>query len=168
MALAPHRLAHDTAVAMIDLDDGLVADVLVTKVASGAENAVSIELYGESGGMTWQQSSPDHLRITRQGRPVEIRAAGMPTLHTSARSSTRLPLGHPEGFYGAFASLYAEFALAVAGRLAGVNVPVPDLPTHRDGWLGLAVIDAWLASGEDGGWRDVARLTTTPGTRPER
>lgn len=52
MALASHRQAHDTAVAMFDLDGGLVADILVTKVASGAENAVSVELYGESGGIS--------------------------------------------------------------------------------------------------------------------
>lgn len=111
---------------------------------------------------------PDHLRITRQGLPAEIRAAGMPTLHPSARSSTRLPLGHPEGFYGAFATLYAEFALVVAARLAGVTIPVPDLPTQHDGWLGLAVIDAWLASGEDGGWHEVAGLSAATATQPER
>lgn len=125
---------------------------LTSKAAAGAENAIAIEVYGDDGGLSWSQAAPNHLRIMRQGRPAEVRAAGLPSLHAEARRSSRLPLGHPEGFYEAFANLYSDFAMLVAARLTNTPPPRLEVPTHRDGYDGLAFIHACLESTATGTW----------------
>lgn len=70
--------------------------LFVTKAATGAENALMLEAYGEAGGVPWQQEAANELRVMRQNLPTEIRSRGLPTLHPLAQRATRLPPGHPE------------------------------------------------------------------------
>lgn len=159
-AALPGRAAHDTAAVIVRMRDGARGVLLATKVATGAENAVSIEVYGEQGGVSWQQSAANELRVMRNGRPAEIRTRGLPSLHLLAQRGTRLPAGHPEAFYEAFANLYVDFADLVAARRAGIP-PDPlalEGPDATAGVAGLAFIDACLQSARSGGWvacRDV-------------
>jgi predicted dehydrogenase len=159
-AALPGRIAHDTASVILRMRRGARGVLLATKAATGAENALSIEVYGEGGGLSWQHASPNELRVMRDGRPAEIRTRGLPTLHPLARRGTRLPPGHPEAFFEAFANVYVDFADLVAARRAGVP-PDPlalEGPDAAAGADGLAFIDACLASTRCGGWvtcRDV-------------
>ena len=111
-------------------------------------------VYGEAGGLFWSQSDPNQLRIMRHGRPAEIRTRGLPTLHPTARRASRIPPGHPEGFYEAFANIYVDFAELVASRRSN-TAPDPfarDAPDVATGVSGLAFIDACLTSTKSGGW----------------
>lgn len=128
--------------------------LLVSKAATGAENALNIEVYGEAGGLCWSQSDPNTLKVMRNGRPAELRTRGLATLHPAARRASRVPPGHPEGFHEAFANLYADFAEQVAARRLG-TAPDPmalDLPDADAGVAGLAFIEACLQSSRNGGW----------------
>jgi predicted dehydrogenase len=130
--------------------------MLATKLATGAENALSIEVYGDRGGLVWTQSSANELRILRDRSPAELRTRGLPSLHPLSRRAARLPPGHPEAFFEAFANLYADFAELVAARRTGV-APDPlatHIPTVEDGARGLAFVEACLHSTERGAWAD--------------
>lgn len=157
-AALPNRAAHDTASVIFRLENGARGTLFVTKAATGAENALSLEMYGEEGGLSWQQATANELRVMRQARPAELRTRGLPTNHAYARAAARLPPGHPEAFVEAFANIYADFAQLVAARLAGRTPdPLASLvPQGRDGAEGLAFIDACIASAELGGWREVS------------
>jgi predicted dehydrogenase len=153
-AALPDRAVHDTASVIFRTGSGARGVLLATKAATGAENAVSIEVYGEKGGLSWSQASANELRVMRNGQPAELRTRGLPTLHPLSRRASRLPPGHPEAFFEAFATLYGDFAELVAARRTGV-APDPlatHLPTVEDGAHGLAFIDACLASTKAGGW----------------
>lgn len=159
-AVIPGRVAHDTASVILRLECGARGVMFVTKAATGAENALTLEAYGEAGGLAWAQASANELRIMRNARPVELRTRGLPTLHPYSRQAARLPPGHPEAFFEAFANIYRDFASLVAARRAGRE---PDsfarmAPTAADGADGLAFIEACLVSTASGTWATVARV----------
>ena len=64
----------------------------------------------------------------------------------AARTNTRLPWGHPEGFIEAFANIYREAFRAVRAERAGRKIPVIDAPGIEDGVAGLRFIETILAS----------------------
>lgn len=159
-AVIPGRIAHDTASVILRLENGARGAMFVTKAATGAENALSIEAYGEAGGVYWQQAAANELRFMRNARPAEIRTRGLPTLHPLARAAARIPAGHPEAFFEAFANIYRDFAELVAARLAG-TAPDPlatTVPTAHDGADGLAFVEACVASTKTGGWIELQRV----------
>ncbi len=153
-AVLPGRTAHDTGMALLELEGGAKGVLLASKAATGAENALSLEVYGEEGGLFWEQASLNQLRHMRNGEAARLLTRGLPGLHPLARRAARVPPGHPEGFHEAFANLYADFAEAVSARLAGTT-PDPlclHFPTAEDGADGLAFIEACLASTREGRW----------------
>lgn len=153
----PGRTVHDTAAAILRLDDGTRGAMLVSKVATGAQNVVTIEAYGEDGGIAWSQSDANDLRVMRLNKPDEIRTRGLPSLSPHAQRGTRIPVGHPEAFFESFANIYADFAELVAARRAGARPdPLAQLvPDDRTGVAGLAFIDACLESTATGSWATV-------------
>lgn len=155
-AVLPGRTAHDTASVIVRMDGGARGMLFATKLATGAENAMALEVYGEAGGVAWQQSAANELRVMRHNRPAELRTRGLPTLHPLAQRGVRLPPGHPEAFLEAFANLYADFADLVLARRDGVpaDALAYEGPDAASGVAGLAFIDACLQSARDGRWVD--------------
>jgi predicted dehydrogenase len=159
-AALPGRTTHDTASIIFRLEGGARGVMFVTKAATGAENALSLEAYGEAGGVTWQQASVNELRVVRNNRPVELRTRGLPTLYPLTKRATRLPPGHPEAFLEAFANVYADFADLVAARRSG-QPPDPlaaVTPNAVTGAEGIAFIDACIESTRTQTWAAVRRV----------
>lgn len=153
----PGRTAHDTAAVILRLADGTRGTMLVSKVATGAQNDISIEAYGEEGGVSWSQADANNLKVMRLNKADEIRTRGLPDLSAHAKRGTRIPVGHPEAFLEGFANVYTDFAELVAVRIAGAE-PDPLARLAPDGWAGadsLAFIDACLESTRIGTWADV-------------
>lgn len=160
-AAVPGRTrADDTAAVIVRMADGARGALLATKAATGAENAMSIEVYGEAGGLSWQQSSANELRVMHKDGPAELRTRGLKTLHPLSLRGTRLPPGHPEAFIEAFANVYLDFADLVSARRAGVAPDPLALhgPDALTGVQGLAFVEACLASSRSGGWADVRQV----------
>jgi len=156
----PERKAHDTASVILRLEGGVRGVMFVTKAATGAENSLSVEAYGEAGGVFWEQKSCNELRVMRHNKPAELRTRGLPTLHPLSKRATRISAGHPEAFIEAFANIYVDFAEMVAARRSG-RKPDPLATFNPDavtGAEGLAFIDACLESTAKGGWVDVPRV----------
>jgi predicted dehydrogenase len=160
-AALPGREAHDTGAVIFRLVGGARGVMFVTKAATGAENAMLVEAYGEAGGVAWQQASANELRVMRNNKPAELRTRGLPTLYPLSQRATRLPPGHPEAFLEAFANVYADFADLVAARRTG-RAPDPLASVTPDaivGAEGLAFIDACIESTKNRTWANVRRVT---------
>jgi hypothetical protein len=70
----------------------------------------------------------------------------------SARRVTRVEIGHPEGYFEAFANLYSDFARAVVARLCHKShdeIERP-FPAVEDGVKGLAFVEAAVRSSASG------------------
>jgi predicted dehydrogenase len=151
------RRVDDHVQAMLRYANGARGMLWASQVASGAENALRLRVYGTKGGLAFDQEEPNMLWFTPQGGEAQRLTRGRVT-GEAARYATRVPPGHPEGYLEAFAQLYRDAAAQIRARQAGQPAPRESLllTTVDDGVAGLRFIDAVLASSAaDGAWRDV-------------
>ncbi|PZX10866.1 putative dehydrogenase [Palleronia aestuarii] len=148
------RSLDDNAHVMLRWQGGAKGMLWCSQVAPGNENAFRLRIYGDAGGLHWEQEEPNRLWFTPLGEPKRLltrNGAGATSANTEA---SRIPGGHPEGYLEAFATIYAEAARAIHARRAGRTAPDGLLyPTLQDGLDGMRFISACLRSAEaDAGW----------------
>ena len=148
----PGRRLEDDGNVLLRFEGGARGVLMASQIAVGEENGLKLRVYGERGGLEWNQMEPNSLIVRWPDRPLEVRRTGGPGVGELAGGATRLPAGHPEGFLEAFALLYRNFADTVEARRAGRNPTEEnlDFPTIADGVRGMAFIEAVVASAEAG------------------
>jgi len=152
-AVVPGRVVDDYAAILWRFDHGARGACVVTQAAAGAENNLTLRVYGEKGMLEWQHAAPNYLRHAPQGAPVQVLGRGDPWLDARALGCIRVSRGHPEGFTEAFANLYAEFAEAILASRAGTPLAAPWFPTVEDGLHGIRFVEAAVQSSrQSGAW----------------
>jgi len=143
----PGRQLDDHVQAMLRLQGGARGMLWASQVASGEHNALRLRLYGSRGSIRFDQEVPDSLWFAPLGEPAQHLRRGALSSQ-SAAAATRLPPGHPEGWYEALAQLYRDFAELWHARAEARVPPAWALATPQlhDGRHGLAFIDAVLRS----------------------
>jgi predicted dehydrogenase len=144
------RKLDDDGAVLLKYNNGATGVLTASQIAAGEENNVKIRVYGEKGGLEWQQSDANTLVIKWLDKPAEIWRTGGSYVGSFASHNTRTPAGHPEGYLEAFANLYRNFALSIKARIAG-NPAEPewlDFPGIEDGVRGMAFIENVIASGK--------------------
>ncbi len=152
------RLLDDDGSALLRFENGATGVLSASQVACGEENCLRLRIYGEKGGLEWQQEDPNTLTLKWPDRPKELVRAGMGYLGENAKANTRGPSGHPEGFIEAFANIYRNFARTVDARRRGEQ-PQPewlDFPGIEDGLRGMQFIETIITAGNEDGlkWQD--------------
>ncbi|MCF2443111.1 Gfo/Idh/MocA family oxidoreductase [Dyadobacter sp. CY345] len=140
------RQLDDDANVLLRFDNGAKGILQNSQIANGEENDLNIRVYGETGGLQWRQMEPNTLiHKTQQG--VRLIRTGVGNLSKAAQVHTRIPAGHPEGYFEAFANLYRNFALHVRAHWDDKKVdPVYDFPTAQDGLRGMKFVQTVIAS----------------------
>lgn len=137
------RLLDDDGAVLLGFANGATGVLMATQVAAGEENNVRIRVYGEKGGLEWQQEDANTLQIKWLDQPKQIYRTGTGYLSSYATHNSRTPAGHPEGYLEAFANLYRNFALTVNARLH--NEPAApewlDFPGVEEGIRGMAFVE---------------------------
>ncbi len=149
------RLLDDDANILLRFNNGAKGILQNSQIANGEENDLNIRVYGETGGLQWKQLDPNTL-IHKTNQGARIIRTGVGNLSKAAQVHTRIPAGHPEGYFEAFANLYRNFALHVRAYWEGRKAdPVYDFPTAQDGLRGMKFIDTVIASNQtDTKWTD--------------
>jgi predicted dehydrogenase len=154
------RHLDDDGEILLKFDNGASGVLIATQVAAGEENNLKIRIYGEKGGIEWQQHDPNTLLVKWFDKPAEILRAGSnytSILSEFATKNSRTPGGHPEGYLEAFGNIYHNFAQTLMAKLNGeqpTNVML-DFPGADDGVRGMAFIENVVASGESNEkWRE--------------
>ncbi len=95
------------------------------------------------------------MMVRQNGRPHQLytRDPNAPFLGDAASAACRLPSGHPEAFFEAFANVYRSAYDDICARSAGqpferVNTIYPNV---NDGVEGMYFIQQCVASSHDGG-----------------
>ena len=145
----PGRLLDDDGAALLRFDNGAHGVLMATQIAAGEENALKIRVYGELGGLEWQQQEPNTLLLKWASRPTEILRTGQGYMSDVARHNTRTPGGHPEGYLEAFANIYRNFSLTLRAKMNGETPKAEwlDFPDVDEGIRGMQFIDAVVESG---------------------
>ncbi|MBD2753416.1 Gfo/Idh/MocA family protein [Spirosoma validum] len=144
----PGRLLDDDGNVLLRFEGGAKGVLHASQIANGEENSLKIYVWGELGGLEWHQMEPNTLKYkTQEGQRIIRPNVG--DLSASAKAHWRMPAGHPEGFFEAFANLYRNFAYAVKAHMEGKPAdPIYDFPKAEDGVRGLAFIDTVIASNQ--------------------
>lgn len=144
------RKLDDDGAVLLKFNNGASGVLIATQVAAGEENNIKIRVYGELGGLEWQQDNANTLLLKWSDRPAEIYRTGGGYLGSFAQQNTRTPAGHPEGYLEAFANLYHNFALSVLAKNNNeiASAEALDFPGIEDGVRGMAFIENVIASGK--------------------
>ncbi|WP_067336293.1 Gfo/Idh/MocA family protein [Stappia indica] len=146
------RRLDDNVQVMMRFRGGARGMLWASQVAPGNENGLRLRIYGEKGGLEWEQEQPNHLWFTPFGEPKRLITRGGTGAGAAAGRVTRVPAGHPEGYLEGFATIYQEAAHAIraarAGKPAGPEVLYPGI---SDGLAGMAFIDACVRSSRANG-----------------
>ena len=152
------RKLDDDGTVLLKFDNGASGFLYATQIAAGEENNTRIRVYGEKGGLEWQQENANTLVVKWLDKPSEIFRTGTPYLSSFAKHNTRVPAGHPEGYLEAFANLYRNFALCIKAQMNGVE-PKPewlDFPGVDEGVRGMAFVEKVIESGKsDKKWIEI-------------
>ena len=144
------RQLDDDGAVLLKFDNGASGVLVATQVAAGEENNVKVRVYGELGGIEWQQSDANTLKVMWPDKPAEIYRTGTPYVSSFAAHNSRTPAGHPEGYLEAFANHYRNFFLTISAQMNG-EAPIEewlDFPGIEEGVRGMMFIDKVVESGK--------------------
>ncbi len=123
----------------------------------GHDNGLRVRIYGTKGSCEWSQEVPNYAKIHYLGKPGETISRGRDSLYPHAQSYSRIPAGHPEGYFEAFANIYSTFCKALSKKLAGESLREEELdfPKVQEGVQGVKFIEKCVKSSKKGAiWID--------------
>ena len=152
----PGRALDDYGTALIRYENGAFGTVTASQISHGRENDLSIEIDGTKAALEWHQEEPNKLIVRKNGEPHRVYTRnGGPYLGAMAGASSRLPAGHPEAFFEAFANIYTATYDAIIKKAGGGTVEAVNTlyPNIYDGVEGMLFITRSVeSSGQDGAW----------------
>jgi predicted dehydrogenase len=153
--LVPGRALDDNASILVDYEGGVRGLYWASQVAIGRDNGLRLRVFGSKGAIEWAQEDPDHLRAFWLGRPCQVLSRGRDPFHPGAQRHSRIPAGHPEGYFEAFANIYRAFTAALAKKKGGGALSEADLdfPGVEDGISGVRFVQRCVESSSRGSER---------------
>ncbi|MDD2533096.1 MAG: Gfo/Idh/MocA family oxidoreductase [Eubacteriales bacterium] len=133
----------------------------MSNVAIGHDCSISLKIYGDKGSIQWTHEDQTHLHLAMLGRPVQILSANRDYLGSESRKASRLPAGHPEGFYEAYGNIYRAFIqfLMEKKRNALADAESYFFPKAVDGVAGVRFVQACVESQKNGNtWTRLADM----------
>jgi predicted dehydrogenase len=140
---------------LIEFSNGSSGMFWSSQVAIGHTNGLRIRIYGTLGSLEWYVEAPEDLKFTPRGEAPRKLYRGAGYVKGRAAEFSRIPAGHMEGHYEAFANLYVCYLAALRKKLDGKKPSKDDLdfPSLADGVEGVKFIHAVIRSGRnDSAW----------------
>ncbi len=145
------RRLDDDGNCLLRFNNGARGILHASQISIGEENNLAIWIYGEEKSLEWHQEHPNYLYVKAPDGPEQVWKRGndyVGAASPAAGRATRLPSGHPEAFFEAFANNYVNFADTVRAKMTRTK-PDPlalDFPNVDDGLRGMLFIETVLAS----------------------
>ena len=151
------RVLEDDAMVNFRMDGGTVGRLWTSSVAIGRQHGLSIQVFGEKGGLRWSQEHPNQLYWMPLNGRLQVIERGEANLSPEADRATRVTIGHAEGMPLAFANIYKDLAEAISAQNEGraMDAAADQYPRATDGLRSMAAVVAVAQSGKaDGLWVD--------------
>jgi predicted dehydrogenase len=151
------RDLEDDAMINFRMDGGAVGRLWTSAVAVGRMHGLSLQVFGEKGGLAWQQEHPNQLHYTPLNGRTQIIERGASDLYNAAQKASRVTIGHSEGMPLAFANIYCDLAEMIhADKAGGSSDGAAFLfPSSEDGLRSMASVYAAVKSAHASGtWQD--------------
>ncbi|MCB7479992.1 Gfo/Idh/MocA family protein [Christiangramia sediminis] len=123
-----------------------------SQIATGEENNFTVQVYGDNGGLKWEQENPNYLYLLKEGMALQVLKPGHEYNSEFSLEGTKLPPGHPEGIFDSMGNIYYGVAMAIKDRskhegaypklndgLRGMNFIEKTVDSHKKGnvWINL-------------------------------
>lgn len=157
VSCVPGRVLEDDAMVNFRMSGGTVGRLWTSSVAIGRQHGLTLQVFGEKGGLRWAQEQPNQLYWMPLGQRLQVIERGEAGLSPEADRTTRVTIGHAEGMPLAFANIYKDLAEAIRARKEQREPdPAASLyPRAEDGLRSMAAVEAVAQSGgRDGAWTD--------------
>ncbi|RYH02117.1 Gfo/Idh/MocA family oxidoreductase [Salipiger sp. IMCC34102] len=151
------RELEDDAMVNLRFDGGAVGRLWTSSIAIGRQHGLTLQVFGEKGGLRWSQEQPNQLYWMPLGGNLQTIERGQAGLSPEADRTSRVTVGHAEGMPLAFANIYADLAEAIRARHENREPdPAATLyPMAEDGLRSMAAVFAVAESGKaQGAWTD--------------
>jgi hypothetical protein len=146
----PHRRAAPSG--------GTVGRLWTSGLAIGRTHGLTLQVFGEVGGLRWTQEQPNQLFYTPLTQPTQILERGHASLSPLALRANNITIGHPEGFVAAVGNVYRDLHDVITARAKGV-APDPlalSYPMVEEGCHSIEIMQAMATSAKaKGQWTAV-------------
>ncbi|CAL65998.1 Gfo/Idh/MocA family protein [Christiangramia forsetii] len=117
-----------------------------SQIATGEENNFSVKIYGDSGGLKWEQENPNYLYLLKEGMALQVLKPGHEYNSEFSLEGTKLPPGHPEGIFDSMGNIYYGVAMAIKDKSSHKGT----YPKLNDGLRGMNFIEKTVDSHKQG------------------
>jgi predicted dehydrogenase len=151
----PGRLLDDDGDVLLQFTNGAKGILTASQISVGEENNLRIRVWGTKAALSWVQENPNYLHIYSNDGPEQVYKRGNGYNVAAAAAATRLPTGHPEGYFEAFGNIYKNLTDAIRARLSGVapSEIALDFPGPVEGARGVYFIHKVVeSSASDAKW----------------
>ena len=123
-----------------------------SQIAIGYDNALRVRIFGSKGTIQWSQENPNYIEIFKTGKPKETWSRGRDSFYPHAQGYSRIPSGHPEGYFEAMANIYKTYIGALSKIKAGKKPGKADMdfPSVEMGIDGVLFINKCVQSSDKG------------------
>jgi predicted dehydrogenase len=152
------RVLDTNATILLRYTNGARGCYWCSQVAIGYDNALKVRVFGTKGAIEFEQEKCNELKVTCKGQPTQVYTRGHNYVAAGAAAFSRLPSGHPEGYYEALANLYKAFTKAVAEQKQNgfVDESMAGYPNIERGIDGVRFIVKCVESSRKGSaWVDM-------------
>ena len=145
------RKLDDNATIMVNYKGGAKGIYWSSQIAWGHDNDLNFKIIGSEGAIFWRQEDPNYLTVTKKGEAKKIISRGRDPYYPLAESYVRIPSGHPEGYFEAFANIYKTFISALVTVKNGEtpSQEALDFPTPMDGAKGVQFVEKCVESSKN-------------------
>ncbi|MAT88916.1 MAG: oxidoreductase [Aestuariivita sp.] len=153
----PVRTLEDDAMVNFRMDKGTVGRLWTSSIALGRQHGLTLQVFGEKGGLSWSQEQPNQLYWMPLNGRLQTIERGEAGLSPEADRSTRVTIGHAEGMPLAFANIYRDLAEKISAQKEGrpMDPAANMVPTAKDGLRSMSAVYAVADSGaKNGRWVD--------------
>lgn len=120
--------------------------IRASQIATGEENNFTVKVYGDKGGLKWEQENPNYLYLMKEGKPLQVLKPGHEYNSDFSLEGTKLPPGHPEGIFDSMGNIYLGIANAIQNKTKFDGA----YPQLNDGLRGMNFIEKTVSSHKKG------------------
>jgi len=147
-----NRALDDNASILVEYEGGASGMYWSSQVASGYDNAMKIRIFGSKGAIEFEEEECNYLKFSLFGKPSTVLSRGRDPFYPHAQSFSRIPSGHPEGYFESLANLYKTYINALVKQKEGKTLTAEDLdfPNAEEGLDGVRFIGKCVESSNKG------------------
>ena len=131
---------------LIQLENGANGTIRSSQIATGEENNLRISIYGDKGGLKWEQENPNYLYHLSDNEPMRVLKTAHTYNYDISNISTKIPPGHPEGIFDSMGNIYNGVAKAIKKQ----KFDLVEFPSIDEGVRGMDFIEKAVKSHQSG------------------